>query len=488
MLDREQVSSRVRPASRLAAATLAMLAVLLAGCASLQDTQRPAPPAPAVPADWSGPADTPTTTTTDRAATDLARWWERFGDPTLSRLVERALQANRSLVQAEASWRQARALRDQAAAALSPNVSAGGSGQASKREGQASSHSVGASVDAGWELDLWGANRQAVTAAEEDLAAQTATLADARVSLAAEVASAYLDLRGSQAELAVARSSLDSQAHTAQLTAWRVEAGLVSPLDATQARSAVAQTRAQIPPLETAVAQSVHALSVLTGQPPTTLQGLLADAAPVPQPAGDLALAIPAEVLRQRPDVQAAEARLRAAAARVSAADLQRLPSLNLSGSIGLSAATFGGLGSGAGVAALAAAIDLPLFDGGRLQAQVQAQEAVFDAARAGYHAAVLGALREVEDALQTLDGTRRRRDSLAEALSAAQATADGARARYASGLVDVLTLLSAERSLLSVQDSVATNDVALAAAHVSLYKALGGGWDPEYPTASARR
>jgi NodT family efflux transporter outer membrane factor (OMF) lipoprotein len=467
---------------RLRRAWLLAVVALATGCASLQ--QPPAvPPSDPVPAAWTAPAP-------GAAPAALAQWWTRFDDPVLPALVAQALQASTDVAVAQARLRQARAARELAAAGLQPRVGASASAQGNWREAtDRTSESWRAGLDASWEADLWGAGGAGVRAAEASERAGALTLEQARVSVAAEVALTLLQLRGTQAREAIARRNLASQQQTLQITQWRREAGLVTELDVAQARTAVEQTRAQIPALAASREQAMNALAVLTGRAPGALHAELtprADAAPPAVP-DDLALAFPAEVLRQRPDVQAAEQRLAAAAARVEQADLQRLPSFTLGGSIGLSALSLSALGSGAGVASLAASVSVPVFDAGRLQAQVRQQEAARDEAAAGYRASVLAALQEVEDALVSLARTREQLGAQQAAAASARRAAELAEQRYASGLVDFQNVLQSQRTLLGAEDGVAATTTALATAHVRLYKALGGGWTPD-PTPTASR
>jgi NodT family efflux transporter outer membrane factor (OMF) lipoprotein len=336
---------------------------------------------------------------------------------------------------------------------------------------------------------VFGGKRSALRATEADASAAATNLANVQVSLAAEAAVNYIGLRGLQAQLLIARSSLTSQLETLQIIRWRAQAGLASSLDVEQAVAASEQTSAQIPALQTSLAQSVSSLAVLTGQAPGALQATLdaSPAAAVPQPAGDLALAFPADTLRQRPDVRTAEHRISAALARVAQADAARYPSFSLSGSLGLQALTLGGLSGGASVAsALLASVSAPLFDGGAARAQVRAQEAALASARISYQATVLSALKDVEDALI---GLRNDRERLARLQAAADAAANAdllARQRYTSGLIDFSVVLETQRTLLSTQDSVASTGASLSADHVRLYKALGGGWTPEASSAPA--
>jgi multidrug efflux system outer membrane protein len=462
------------PGPAFAARAVALAAALALGaCASL-----PAPTAalPETPVStWS--AASPSAAGT---ATSLAQWWQRFDDPQLGRLVTQSLQANTSVRSAQAALQQARALRDASAAGLKPTLDASASAQRSKAGDASATNRFNAGLDASWEPDIFGGNRSALNAAEADARASAASLGDVQVSIAAEVALAYIQLRGTQARLAIARDNLASQQDTLQLTQWRVQAGLGSSLDAEQARASTEQTRAQIPALETSVAQGRHALAVLTGQPPAALNEALGPASPVPQAADGLALSFPAETLRQRPDVRAAEHQVSAALARVSQAEAARYPSFRLSGSLGLQALTLSGLGAGSALtSALLGSVSAPLFDGGAARAQVAAQQAGLEQARQGYQAAVLAALKDVEDALVALGGDRERLARLRSASEAAANAALLARQRYSSGLVDFQTVLDTQRTLLSAQDSVAGATADLGADHVRLYKALGGGWQP---------
>jgi outer membrane protein, multidrug efflux system len=223
------------------------------------------------------------------------------------------------------------------------------------------------------------------------------------------------------------------------------------------------------------------ALAVLTGQPPAALLVLLVPVRPVPQAADDLVLSIPAETLRQRPDVRAAEYQVSAAAARVAQADAARLPNFKLSGSLGLSALTLGTLTNGASVAsAILAGVSFPVFDGGAARAKVRAQQGAMEQAQSSYLAAILAALREVEDALAALRGDRVRQARLRQAADAAGIAAQLARQRFSSGLVDFQVVLETQRTALSTQDGVASAGADVSADHVRLYKALGGGWRPD--------
>ena len=240
----------------------------------------------------------------------------RFNDPLLVALIDDALRANTAVVSAMAALAQSRALADVQSTALLPGLRGSASEQRSRSglSGGSSSNAFNAGFDASWEPDIFGAQHAAVSAANADTEANTATLGNIQVSIAAEVAVNYLQLRGLQARLAIATANLKSQEETLQIAQWRTQAGLATSLDIEQARAATAQTRAQIPTLQTVAEQTEHNLAELTWRAPAALHARLsvtaAQTTTVVTPTDDLVLAFPAETLRQRPDVRAAEARV----------------------------------------------------------------------------------------------------------------------------------------------------------------------------------
>lgn len=436
-----------------------------------------------VPDAWSA-ATPPASATTG----SIVEWWERFHDPLLSTLVQQALQANTDVRAARAALYEARALRDVEAATSLPSMDAYTSGQRSRSITQSGTGAATTQtyyetgLDATWELDFFGANRSALRAAEEDARASAASLADMQVSIAAEVALAYIQLRGDQLRLNIARENLTSQLKTLQITKWRRQAGLTSSLDVEQARATSEQTRANIPALEVSIAQTEHSLAVLSGQPPGHLKELSqVTNAVVPAPADDLAVSLPAQTLRQRADVRATEHKVSAAKALVSQAEAERYPSFSLSGSVGLQALTLDALTGGAStVSSLLASVSMPVFSGGANRARIRAQEAALGQAWMNHEAQVLAALQEVEDALVALKGDRERLVSLRHAAEAAGNAALLASQRYTGGLIDFQTVLETQRTLLDTQDGVASTTADVSKDYVRLYKALGGGWQPD--------
>jgi outer membrane protein, multidrug efflux system len=470
-------------APRLNRSLVALACLGLAGCAAVGPDYTL--PATEIPASWKSADATENQLASDQAAGDLGQWWQRLDDPILSKLVEEALLESLDLRSAQARLREVRARSVIAGSARYPVVGAGGRASTSRSSEETGSgdtrdfFSVG--FDASWELDVFGGVRRGVEAAEADLESAEASLNDARVSLAAEVALSYVDVRTQQLLLDIARSNLETQSETLQLTDWRAQAGLVSSQDVEQARSNREQTRAQIPALEISLAEAKNRLDILLGRVPGSLHGLLAEPAGLPSVAAQIAVGIPAETLRQRPDVRAAERSLAAETALVGVAEAARYPSFSLSGSIGLEALSFGALGnSGAGTSAMLAGFTAPIFNAGRLRAQVEIQDSVRERAQVAYEQTVLSALQEVENALVAIARNRERGEALANAVDSARNAAQLARQRYSAGLIDFQSVLVSERSVLVLEESLGINQANAVRALIRLYKALGGGWSPQ--------
>ncbi|WGZ92828.1 MAG: efflux transporter outer membrane subunit [Candidatus Thiothrix putei] len=310
-----------------------------------------------------------------------AAWWQTFHDPLMTALIQEALQASPDIKTAQASLRAARAQRAIAGASLLPSLSSGAS---ARRSG--GNDSYGANLDASWEADIFGGNRLADKASAADLQATQASLEDVKASLAAEVASSYVNLRLAQARLAVSRQSLASRDETVRLIGLKQQAGLASGLETDQANLSLGQTQAQIPALINSVTQSQHALAILTGKEPGALNTRLAAAKPIPTAGGQLLNNIPANAIRQRPDIRAAEYKVTAAGLRVGEAKANLYPSFNLGGSLSLSSLSLADLlDTGSIARSLAASISAPLFDGGRLKQQVEAKDAAREQAVASY-------------------------------------------------------------------------------------------------------
>jgi NodT family efflux transporter outer membrane factor (OMF) lipoprotein len=472
---------------RKAYSLILLVLPILSGCLSIgPDYRAPVPEAPAAWSRLEGPADNAT-------APDLGRWGHNLGDPRLSDIVRQALDANLDLRNAQARLREARARRAVALAGFFPAVDASGSrsrSQSSRETGSGMTRELySGSLDASWELDVFGGTRRGFEAAEADFESSLAELHAAQVTVAAEAALSYVEMRALQERLRIARDNLASQTETLRLTQWRAQAGLVDSQDVAQARSNREQTLAQVPALETSLAETQHSLEILLGKQPGSLRARLDVEAGLPAVPERIAAGIPADTLRQRPDIRAAERALAAETARVGVAEAARYPSFNISGSIGLEALTFRALGGGdAGTSSLLAGITVPIFEAGRLKNQVEIQDAVREQALVAYEKAVLTALQEVENALVSLTRSRERAQALGDATDAARNAADMARLRYASGLIDFQSVLDTERSVRTIEDSLASARADGVLALIRLYKAMGGGWSPQTGTAPTRK
>jgi NodT family efflux transporter outer membrane factor (OMF) lipoprotein len=296
-------------------------------------------------------------------------------------------------------------------------------------------------------------------------------------------------VRTTQSRLAFAERNLELQRELVDITQWRAEAGLATVLDVEQARSSYAQTLAQLPSLETALEAAMNRLAVLTGREPGALHEKLAERGPIPVAPRDVVTSVPADVLRRRPDLRAAERRLAAQTAQVGVATAALYPSLSLSGSFGLSSSVAGDLfSSGTETTAYGLSLNMPIFRAGALRQQVVAQNALVDQALASYEATVLSILEEVENALTQWANEQRRYEALVQAVEAARLARELALIQYNSGLVDFQTVVNADRQLSSTEDSLAVSSGELTANLIRLYKAFGGGWSvfPASTTAAA--
>ena len=444
-------------------------ALALAACTVGPNYRAPEPAALQVPATWDQRAN-------QAEPADLSHWWDRFDDPLLSRLIGEASASNLDLAVASTRLVQARESLVQARAGLVPE--AGASASVGRTFGSGANHttfSVGA--DASWEVDLFGRIRRGIEAARADAEGVYYDREALRVAIAAELATNYVQARSLQERLALARQNLAIADDNLQIAQWRVQAGLASSLDSEQARAARAQSAATIPSLEETLASAIYRISVLTGRPPGALRAELGMVKPLPRGPRDLAAGIPAETLRQRPDVRSSERALAAATARIGVAQAQLYPALRLSGNIGTSAFSLGGLFNSI-TGGILGGLTQTLFDGGRLRSQLRAQRAAAEGALASYRQSVLTALEDVENALAALNAARARQTEFTTALDAASNSAILARIQYRSGLTSFDQLLDVERSLVSARDGLASSRADESLALIQLYRALGGGWD----------
>ena len=296
-----------------------------------------------------------------------------------------------------------------------------------------------------------------------------------------------MNVRTAQSRLTYAERNLESQREVVDITGWRAEAGLATVLDVEQAKSSYAQTQAALPLLESSVEASKNRLAVLTGQTPGSLEALLAERKPIPVAPKEIVSSVPADVLRRRPDIRAAERALAAQTAQVGVATAELYPSLSLSGSIGVTAGSASDLFSdGLQSNRYGISLNMPIFRAGALRQNVRAQNAAVEQALAAYEATVLAVYEEVENALTDWANEQRRHASLVEAATSARLASELALTQYNSGLVDFQTVLTADRQLISSEDSLAVSDGELTSNLIRLYKALGGGWSVYPPATTA--
>jgi NodT family efflux transporter outer membrane factor (OMF) lipoprotein len=439
---------------------LTTVPLIAAGCASVgPDYVRPEL---ATPASWHEPLSQGITVApVDPQA--LARWWSVLDDPTLTALEERAVNGNLDLAQAKQRIMQASAQREVARAAFYPTMR-GGVAYVSSLEslntntaGTNPTSGIQAGLDVRWEIDLFGGIRRGVEAATGEFEASQAEYDGVLVSLAAGVAQKYVEVRALQARLAVLNKNVANQTELLQLARWRTQAGLATSLDSEQARANLEQTRAQLPALQAGLETARNHLAVLVGEPPGALAELLDAPQPVPVPPANIAVGVPADVLRQRPDVRRAERQLAAETARIGVQKAAEYPTLTLSTNV--------------------ATLSQLFFDDGAVREKVKAQDAVREGAIAKYKSTVLTALEEVENALVSFSQEQDRHTSLASAAQVAADAAKLAQDQYSSGLSGFDVVLNAQRSLFTLQDQLAVSDGQITTYLIALYKSLGGGW-----------
>jgi len=417
----------------------------------------------------------------------LVDWWSIFDDPVLTNLVESAVAGNLGLKEARARVREARARRGISEADRFPTIDASGSARSSRSSEETGSGSERelyvAGFDAAWELDVFGGKKRAVEVAGAELQASEEDLRDVLVSLLAEVALNYVELRSFQTRLSVAEANLDAQKETYNITRWRHQAGLTTQLDVEQAKYSLEQTRAQTPGLQTGLEQAKNRLSVLIGRHPGSLKDALAERKAIPVTPLEVAVGVPADILRRRPDVRRAERQLAAQTAQIGVATADLYPRFSLIGSIGLEALSVGNLFSfDSRTHGIGSTVAWPLFDAGAIRSNIEVQSALQQQALIRYEAAVLTALEDVENALFAYVKEQSRRQSLTEATEAARRAVELAQIQYSSGLIAFGNVLIAQRSLLSLQDQLAVSEGGVTSNLIALYKSLGGGWKALIP------
>ncbi|MFG0634067.1 efflux transporter outer membrane subunit [Pseudomonas sp. xss_2] len=458
--------------------TPSLLALALAACA--------------VGPDYQAPNTEPARLDTDAQAKAFDRsrfesvWWKQFDDPALNQLVQASLQGNRDLRVAFARLKAARAIREDAENDNLPVVSSRASSELGKgqipgqTERRVNSERYDLGLDMAWELDLFGRIARQIEASEAQEAAAEADLQQLQVSLIAELVDAYGQLRGAQLREKIALANLKTQQDSRSITETLRDAGVGNELDVVRADARLAAVEATVPQLQAEQVRARNRIATLLGQRPDALS---VDLSPKQLPAIAKALPVgdPGELLRRRPDIRSAERQLAAATANVGVATADLFPRVSLSGFLGFTAARGSQIGSSAANAwALGPSITWAAFDLGSVRARLRGAKADADGALANYEQQVLLALEESSNAFSDYGKTQQRLQALMRQSDASRKAAELASVRYREGTVDYLVLLDAERERLSAEDAQAQGEVELYRGIVAIYKALGGGWQPE--------
>jgi NodT family efflux transporter outer membrane factor (OMF) lipoprotein len=419
-------------------------------------------------------------------------WWRALDDPLLTDLLKQAQAANLDLEIAAARIAEARASFRIAAGDRYPEIL----GQGNVGAQQLSENSFGDigiggetvenyALGAGlsWEIDVFGRVRRQVESANAAFEASVEDYRDVLVVLLAEVGRNYVDAIALQERIELAQANVVSQQESLQLTQDRFDAGLTSALDVAQAESNLANTEAQIPPLETQLTAALNRIAVLLGESPGSVHDSLLGRTDIPLPPDELLVGIPADVVRQRPDIRRAERDLASQTARIGVATADLYPRFSLTGFLGFDSSAIGDLLEGDSVTW---SVGLPfvgnIFDGGRRRGRIDVEKARTEQLLSAYRLTVLTALEEVEDALVAYAMERVRRERLTRAVEASQRSVELVRTQYMAGLTNFQNVLDSQRSLTDQQDRLAESEGQVIKNLIVLYRALGGGWqaDPE--------
>jgi NodT family efflux transporter outer membrane factor (OMF) lipoprotein len=484
---------------RLLHALPAFAALMLAGCAVGPDLKAPTAEAPADFSAWHG--GSPELLDPQLRSTASAPiGWSVFADPVLDALQAKALAANHDLQTAALRFAQSRTQRQAAEAQRGPQLNASG---AATRQRQSEFGSgtrlidalnpsnreelIGvlsephnlyqAGFDAAWELDLWGRVRRSIEAADANLAASQAMLAQVQLSVQSELARNYFELRTAQRQLRIARADIAAAEETLELVKARADGGLTTDLDLTRQRAQAADLRARLPQLLAQEAQAINQITLLAGERPGALQAQLAERAEAPASAlPDLSPGLPSDAALRRPDIQRAQAQLHAATASIGVAVADLYPRITLGANFGFESVGSRNFGEwGSRQWSIGPSLQLPIFDGGRRRSTVTLRELQQQEAAVAWQQTVLKAWHEIDDALSAYTADRQRHLQLVEKERHSRDARELARVRYDNGLTDFLVQLDAERTLLQAQRDRAQSDGRLALDLVMLTKALGG-------------
>ncbi|SDR55350.1 efflux transporter, outer membrane factor (OMF) lipoprotein, NodT family [Paraburkholderia fungorum] len=487
--------------SRFAAGVSLLAMAGLTACTVGPDFQRPAA---ALPAHWrtdtrQPDADIAGTLSPVVDGTPDSQWWEVFHDAELTSLIQRVTASSLDVKAAAARLLQARAARGVSGADALPSVAGTASWQHARSsqngvldisglEGKHDYNVWQPGVDASWELDLWGRVRREVESSDAAVEAAADLRRDVLLMTLADTASDYMQLRGIQAQQKIVEQNLEMARHSLELTQIRFADGVATRLDMAEASAQVSTIEAQLPLLDNRRVHLVNALSLLMGAPPRTLDNELREYAPIPSMPSRVPAGLPSELAERRPDIRVAEARLHAATANIGVAVGDFYPRITLSANFSLQAMHFSDLDSwDSRMFGVGPALSVPLFDGGRLKGQLALRNAQQQEAAIDFQRTVLNAWHDVDNAMTEYEARQNNRDKLAKAVEQNQIALENAQRQYIAGATDFLNVLTVQKDLLGTQQALASSSADVAVSLVSLYKALGGGWQSVFPVQPDR-
>lgn len=435
-----------------------------------------------VSAGWAGTKNT--------ASPDamLLRWWTEFNDANLTSLIDRAMKSNLDLRQAEEKIRQARAVGGTITAGFWPTANISGSDTRNRNNAGTKSNLFTTGFDALWELDIFGGTRRNIEAANADIKASIEDRRDVMVTLVSEVAANYVQLRGYQQEIIIARNNLKVQQQSAEVVRKRFEGGFVSALDVANADAQVATTMSQIPVLETSTQQTIYNIAVLLGQEPASLLEELSPPSSIPMTPPEVPTGLPSDLLRRRPDIRRAEAQIHSATAQIGVVTADLFPRFNLAGNIGVSATRPSDLRWDQRSWSFGPSASWEIFNAGQVSYNIEAQKAIREQMVITYKKAVLTAIQDVENALIAYTKEQEHHKAIIDAVAANRKAVMLSTQLYVEGQTDFISVLDAQRSLYSSEDSLVQSTRTLSTDLIALYKALGGGWDSNSPQAVSER
>ena len=438
------------------------------------------PPEPAMPDAWHQELTRGLT----ESEAGLKTWWKTFNEPILDSLIERASTGNLDLKEAAARIMEARALRGIAAGERVPDVDGAGVVERSRTSedfspptGKRNDNTYGLGTDSSWEIDFWGRVRRLVESADAGLEASIEAYRDVQVLLFAEIALNYVEVRTLQARINFAESNVKTQRDSLEITEARLKAEIIGELDVRQAELNLARTESSIPVLRSSMKQAINRLGVLLGEFPSALYDELTTSVPIPLPPENITVSMPANLLRQRPDIRQAERELAAQTAQIGVATSELYPRFFLFGDFGFEGTSdifdYDKRGWSFGPT-----FRWNIFDGGRVRNFIRAEDARTEQALVRYERTVLNALEEVENSMISYVEESKRSGFLEDSVEAARESVDLVKTLYITGLTDFQNVLDMERSLFEQQDDFASSKGIVIQNLIRIYRSLGGGWE----------